>query len=211
VTQQVEVLEVGARRHQEGTSCTAPAPPDRHETWRTVLTSEGDLDFEAFVAARGPALVRMARGLLRDPHHAEDLVQDVLAKALLKWGRIASADNPDAYVRRMVVNASTSWWRRAVRREHAREHAKLPDRGVSDASGSIVERDRMLALLRRLPTKQRAVLVLRHYEGMRDADIGELLGCSEVTVRSNAHRGLATLRRLLDEDGVAVSPQGGTR
>lgn len=156
-----------------------------------------DPDFEQFVTARGPALVRIARGLLRDPHQAEDVVQDVLAKALVSWRRVQRADDPDAYVRRMVVNACTSHFRRAARREHARDHDSLPDRGVRDATGDVAERDRMLGLLRRLPAKQRAVLVLRHYEGMPDAEIADLLGTSSVTVRSNAHRGLASLRVLI--------------
>ena len=160
------------------------------------------LQFEEFALARGPALVRLARGLLRDPHHAEDVVQDVLAKALVKWERIERTDDPDAYVRRMVVNATTSFWRRAVRRERPAEPVHLPEPTVADRTDALAGRDEMLALLRSLPAKQRAVLVLRHYEGLPDADIADLLGCSPVTVRSNAHRGLATLRGLLEAQGV---------
>jgi RNA polymerase sigma-70 factor (sigma-E family) len=160
------------------------------------------LQFEEFALARGPALVRLARGLLRDPHHAEDVVQDVLAKALVKWDRIERTDDPDAYVRRMVVNATTSFWRRAVRRERSVEPEHLPEPTVADRTDALAGRDEMLALLRSLPAKQRAVLVLRHYEGLPDAEIADLLGCSPVTVRSNAHRGLATLRGLLEAQGV---------
>jgi len=163
-----------------------------------VTVGAGMADFEDFVAARGPALVRIARGLLKDPHQAEDVVQDVLAKALVKWTTVQRADDPDAYVRRMVVNACTSFFRRAARREHARDHDSLPERSVRDASGDVAERDRMLELLRRLPAKQRAVLVLRHYEGLPDAEIADLLGTSPVTVRSNAHRGLAALRSMIE-------------
>ena len=105
----------------------------------------------------------------------------------------------DAYVRRMVVNACTSWFRRAARREFAHDAATMPERAVADPTGDVDERDRVVALLRRLPTKQRAALVLRHYEGLPDAEIARLLGSSEVSVRTNAHRGLATLRRLLAE------------
>ena len=153
---------------------------------------------EEFIASRGPALVRLARGLLKDPHNAEDVVQDVLAKVWASWSRIERADDPDAYVRRMVVNASTSFWRRAVRRERPTEHEWLPDASTADRAGDHAETDRMLALLRRLPVKQRTVLVLRHYEGLPDAQIADLMGCSAVTVRSNAHRGLASLRSMLD-------------
>lgn len=168
-----------------------------------------DAEFTAFVAAQGPGLVRLARGLLRDPTTAEDVVQDVLATVLLKWSRVNAADNREAYVRRMVVNACTSFFRRAARRERAADPVDLPEGPAPGASGGsttvadhaqqVAERDRMLAALRRLPAKQRAVLVLRHYEGMSDAEIADLLGTREVTVRSNAHRGLATLRTLLAE------------
>jgi RNA polymerase sigma-70 factor (sigma-E family) len=151
--------------------------------------------FEEFVAARGPALVRLARGLLRDPHTAEDVVQDVLAKALLKWGRVSSADDPIAYVNRMVVNASTSFWRRAARREHPTE--VLPDAGTRDAANQLADRDALLEALRALPTKQRTVLVLRHFEDYSDEQIADLLDVTTGTVRSNAHRGLAAMRAQL--------------
>jgi len=166
-----------------------------------------DASFADFAATRGPALVRLARGLLRDPHQAEDVVQDVLAKALVQWWRVSAADDPDAYVRRMVVNACTSWFRRAARREYAHEAATLPERPIADHADGIDERDRLVALLRRLPTKQRAALVLRHYEGLPDAEIARLLGSSEVSVRTNAHRGLIALRRMMNEG--AGGPAGG--
>ncbi len=153
------------------------------------------LAFEDFVAARGPALVRLARGLLRDPDTAEDVVQDVLAKALLKWGRVSAADDPVAYVNRMVVNASTSWWRRAARRERPVPTEELPEAGgAPDASGRLADRDELLTALRALPVKQRTVLVLRYFEDMPDERIADLLDVTTGTVRSNAHRGLAALR-----------------
>ncbi|MCI2240359.1 SigE family RNA polymerase sigma factor [Paenibacillus sp. TRM 82003] len=156
----------------------------------------GVLTFEEFVAARGPALVRLARGLLRDPDTAEDVVQDVLAKALLSWRRVAGADDPVAYVNRMVVNACTSWWRRAARRERPAGEA-LPEasgRARPDASTQLADRDQLLTALRALPVKQRTVLVLRYFEDMADEQIADLLDVTTGTVRSNAHRGLATLR-----------------
>jgi RNA polymerase sigma-70 factor (sigma-E family) len=161
-------------------------------------------DFDAFVAARGAALVRSARGLLRDPQHAEDVVQDVLVKVHRHWDTIVRQEVPDAYVRRMLVNACTSFWRRAARRERS-----VPDdsltlvvdlRGpVPDESRRVDEREHMLSMLRRLPAKQRAVLVLRHYEGLPDAEVAAVMGTSVQTVRSNVHRGLATLRTLMTQ------------
>jgi RNA polymerase sigma-70 factor (sigma-E family) len=162
-----------------------------------VREDVGAMTFEEFVAVRGPALVRLARGLLRDPDTAEDVVQDVLAKALLKWGRVSAADDPVAYVNRMVVNASTSFWRRAARRERATEF--LPEAGVPDASGQLADRDALLSALRKLPTKQRTVLVLRHFEDYSDEQIADLLDVTTGTVRSNAHRGLAALREALEQ------------
>ena len=153
---------------------------------------------------RGPALVRLARGLLKDPYLAEDVVQDVLARALLQWSRVSAAHDVDAYVRRMVVNACTTWFRRAARRERVTDQALVLDRPAADRTDQFVERDQLVTLLRQLPAKQRAVLVLRHYEGLPDSDIARMLGSSEVTVRSNAHRGLARLRELIAEaDAVA--------
>jgi RNA polymerase sigma-70 factor (sigma-E family) len=158
-------------------------------------------DFDAFVAARGPKLVRIARGLLRDPQHAEDVVQEVLVKAHQHWATICSRESPDAYVRRMLVNASTSFWRRAVRREFSVDSDAWVGVPGPDESARVDERDRILAALRRLPPKQRAVIVLRHYEGLSDEEIATVMGTSVVTVRSNIHRGLANLRALLTEGG----------
>lgn len=165
----------------------------------------GKVGFEDFVATRGSALVRLARGLLRDPQLAEDVVQDVLARALLQWARVSAADDIDAYVRRMVVNACTSWFRRAARRERVTDQPLVLDRPVSDQTDQLVDRDQLVALLRLLPAKQRAVLVLRHYEGLPDAQIAQTLGTSEVTVRSNAHRGLARLRELIEAAEAAAT------
>ena len=172
------------------------------------------MEFEEFVHARGAALVRLARALLPDPATAEDVVQDVLTTALVRWSRVSAADDPAAYVRRMVVNAATSWHRTRFRR---REDvvALVPDWVDLDHAHGVVERDELLEALRRLPARQRAAVVLRHLEGLGDAEIAALLGCAEVTVRSNAHRGLATLRRALETSTgstpvpAATVPTGG--
>ena len=146
-----------------------------------------------------------ARGLLRDPYQAEDVVQDSLAKALLHWSRISRVDAPEAYVRRMVVNGCTSWFRRAARRERPHDHEGLPLMIERDHSGGVDDRDRVVALLRALTYRQRAVLVLRHYEGLPDREIAELLGVSEPTVRSLAHRGLARMRLTIEQEDAAAA------
>lgn len=151
------------------------------------------MTFEEYVSSRGPALVRLARLLTGDEHRAEDLTQDVLARAYLHWRKIARADRPDVYVRRMLVNANTSWWRRRSNRELATaEFAERAGRG--DLGGEAADRDEMWRLIRALPDRQRAVLVLRYYEDLDDATIAQILDCSPVTVRTHAMRALTHLR-----------------
>jgi RNA polymerase sigma-70 factor (sigma-E family) len=149
--------------------------------------------FEAYVAARGAALVRFAVVLTGDDHRAEDLVQDVLAKAYLRWDRVLAADPPDVYVRRMIINAAHSWWRRPMNRELPVERtADRPARGELDTT--VAERDSMWREISALPTRQRAVLALRYYEDLDDETIARILHCAPATVRTHAMRALNTLR-----------------
>ena len=147
------------------------------------------MTFEEYVLARGVALMRFARLLTGDEHRAEDLVQDVLAKAYVNWRRIAHVDRPDLYVRRMLVNAHQSWWRRAMNREvTVGEVAETAT--VRDAADESAERDALWRLVLRLPPRQRVVIVLRYYEDFDDATIAELMHCSQGTVRTQAKRAL---------------------
>jgi RNA polymerase sigma-70 factor (sigma-E family) len=152
--------------------------------------------FEEFVHSRGPALVRFARLLINDDHRADDLVQDVLAKVLVKWARVSAANQPDVYVRRMIVNTNASWWRRRGNRELsvAVPSYRAGEHGTADLAHDIAERDHHWQLIAKLPVRQRAVLVLRYYEDQDDTTIGEILGISPVTVRTTAMRALNTLR-----------------
>ncbi|GLY28102.1 SigE family RNA polymerase sigma factor [Kineosporia sp. NBRC 101731] len=151
-----------------------------------------------------PRLLSMARGLTRSNADAEDLLQDVLAKVLLKWDTVSAALNPQAYVKQMLVNAATSFWRRGFHRESLSDSALIGERPVPDESGVLAERDSLLAALGRLKPKHRAVLVLRYYEGLNDHEIAATLGMAHASVRSNAARGLAELRKagLLNEARV---------
>ncbi|MEU8262434.1 SigE family RNA polymerase sigma factor [Micromonospora sp. NPDC048999] len=151
------------------------------------------MTFEEYVGTRGPALLRLARLLTGDEHRAEDLTQDVLARAYVHWRKIAGADRPDVYVRRMLVNANHSWWRRRSSRELAVDtFVERADR--DDLSDEAADRDEMWRLIRALPDRQRAVLVLRYYEDLDDATIAQILDCSPVTVRTHAMRALTHLR-----------------
>ncbi|MDP9795865.1 RNA polymerase sigma-70 factor (sigma-E family) [Catenuloplanes nepalensis] len=153
------------------------------------------MTFDEYVLARGPALVRFARLLTGDEHRAEDLAQDVLATAYVRWRRVGAMDRPDLYVRRMLVNAHHSWRRRLMNREVSVD-AVRDDASVRDIAAETDERDAMWRLITRLSPRQRTVIVLRYYEDYDDATIAELLQCSQGTVRTQAKRALDRLQIL---------------
>lgn len=150
------------------------------------------------VRSQLPGLLRYATVLTGDGHAAADLVQEVLLRAHVRWGRIALLERPDLYLRRMVTNEHLSW----RRRWHVRTVRPAADDVLAahtdpqgDHAHHVVEDDAMWRLLADLPPRQRTVLVLRYYEGLDDAEIADVLGTSPATVRSHASRALATLRR----------------
>jgi RNA polymerase sigma-70 factor (sigma-E family) len=144
-------------------------------------------DFDAFVVARSAALLRTAYLLVQDEWLAEDLLQTALSKAWFAWGRAA---DPEAYVRRIMVTTSASWWRRRWTGETPT--AELPDPGGA-AEGSGSQQDLWNAV-GRLPRRQRAVVVLRYLEDRTEAETAQLLGCSVSTVKSQAAKALAKMR-----------------
>jgi RNA polymerase sigma-70 factor (sigma-E family) len=149
--------------------------------------------FDGFVRARHPALLRYGHLLTGDPHSAADLVQDALERTGLAWSRVRQ-DDPEGYVRRVMVNRHISVWRR-VRRE--RLVAEAPESAYA-ASAPHVE-DAMWVALGSLARRQRAVLVLRYYEDLSEAEIARVLGCAPGTVKSQAAKGLASLRAALHD------------
>ena len=154
------------------------------------VLEDQDTAFADFVAARSPRLLHVAYLLTRDRGQAEDLLQTALAHAWSGWGRING--DPEAYVRRILINTYTAWWRRKWNGEIPT--GRLPEPPVADPHRPVDDREEMLAALRRLPRQQRAVLVLRYYEDLSEVDIAELLGISPGTVKSHTHKALATLR-----------------
>lgn len=160
------------------------------------MRAEQEAQFEQYVAARGPALLRLALVLTGDAHLAEDLVQNALTDAYRHWRRVRRADHPDAYVRRILVNAHLTWSRRRSSGERPSDDLPdLPDRsGRSDPTEAIVSRGELRQVLAGLPERARTVLVLRYYADLDDAAIGRMLGIAESSVRSTASRALATLR-----------------
>ncbi|WP_406283642.1 SigE family RNA polymerase sigma factor [Embleya sp. NBC_00896] len=153
--------------------------------------------FEDFAAARLPALLRYAALLCGDRELARDLVQEALTKALVRWKRISALDRPEAYVRTMVTNEFLSLRRRKAVRTVALTYdttdgpdaPTVPDHAAAFGAGEDLWR-RLIGL----PRQQRAVLVLRYYEGLTDDEIAETLKCRPGTVRGYASRALATLR-----------------
>jgi RNA polymerase sigma-70 factor (sigma-E family) len=173
-------------------------------------------DFEAFMSQRQRPLLRFAMVLTGDASAADDIVSDVLCRAYEKWDRIGAVDEPNAYVRKMIVNEFLAFRRRVRRTAPSDNITELIDgagRGngadTGDLAHSHSERTAMVDALNRLPRKQRAALVLRFYEGWPDTDIAAAMGCSQATVRSNTSRALSTLRiqfRALDHEPATRAP-----
>ncbi|MGI5212435.1 SigE family RNA polymerase sigma factor [Plantactinospora sp. CA-290183] len=153
------------------------------------------MTYEEFADSRLAALLRYAVMLTGDPHLAQDVVQETMVRVQLNWRRVARADSPERYVRRMLTNQYIdwqrgSWFRRVVLRAEPDEtHVVRLDHAELTA-----DRDQVWSWLARLPRRQRAALVLRYYEDLPDAEIAEVLGCAVGTVRASISRALATLR-----------------
>lgn len=170
----------------------------------------GSVDFDDFVAARSPALLRTAYLLTRDHALAEDLLQTALTKAWFAWRRIDG--HPEAYVRRILVTTYASWWRRRWNGEQA--HETLPERAVDPADAE-ASHDLWQAMTQ-LPRRQRAVVVLRYFEDLSVAETAAALEVSEGTVKSQLSKALAKLRidpRLTDAPAPtpALGTEGGQR
>jgi RNA polymerase sigma-70 factor (sigma-E family) len=158
-----------------------------------------DADFAAFVRRRGDHHLRTALLLTGDWHAAEDLVQAALVKLYRAWRRLDTTEDPDAYLRRILVNTHRSWWRARWRRE-------LPVTGIPDRPGPLDGDDvRVVAQVVRqtlaaLPARQRTALVLRYFEDLPEAEVAELMGCGVGSVKTHVHRGVQAMRRLLPAD-----------
>jgi RNA polymerase sigma-70 factor (sigma-E family) len=164
-------------------------------------------DFREFVIARSPALLGTAYLLTGDRGVAEDLLQVTLVRAYRHWPRIQAAGNPEAYVRRVMTNLRISWWRRRRLAESAA--GALPELPAADGAASLADRDELWRALHQLAPRTRAVLVLRYWEDLSEAETARILGCSVGTVKSLASRGLRRLRDVLNEsNGAATTPEG---
>jgi RNA polymerase sigma-70 factor (sigma-E family) len=161
--------------------------------------SASGLTYEEWVTERVAALLRFAYLVTGSQDAAEEAVQSALTEALRHWERVRRTNDPDAYVRRMVVNAHVSAWRRWGRRQSAVADVRGVEHG--DPADAQARRDLVWDLCGELPARQRAALVLRFYEDLDYPEIARVLGISEVTARTHVHRALTALRaRLTEED-----------
>lgn len=158
-------------------------------------TADRDADFAAWMSARQPVLLRTAYLICGDQHTAEDLTQTTLAKMYLAWDRIRDREHIDAYARRVLVNEHRSGWRRPFRRREVLAE-RLPEQGTDDTRYDGLG-DALWAFVSTLPPRQRAVVVLRFYEELTEAETADLLGISVGTVKSSTSRALAALRTQL--------------
>lgn len=171
-----------------------------------VETAPARVSFDEFVASRGAALQRTAALLTGDWALAEDLLQTSLARAYPRWDRIVR-DDPEAYVRKVLVNTWSSWWRRKWRGEQPAD--RLPDHAAPDVFADRDRRDAVRRALAGLPTRQRAVVVLRFHEDLTEAQVAHLLGVSVGTVKSQTSKALAKLRADAALTGYGFDPVGG--
>jgi len=165
------------------------------------------LDFEDFVRGRSTALLRTAYLLTGDRRDAEDLLQTALERTSRRWSSISQS--PDAYVRRAMANTVTSWWRRNM----ATEVPLFDDQiaAKADAIGAVAIRDALVRGLLALPVRQRAVLVLRYFDDLSEVETAAAMQCSVGTVKSQASRGLARLRELVDDQDSDHAPARSAR
>ena len=170
------------------------------------MRAQLDEEFRDFMHGRWPAMVRLAYALTGDQGHAEDVAQTAFARAYASWPKVRRTGNPEAYVRRIVINENLNRFRK--HRVAERLTGTLPDSGTGALAGSLAgslaaadatrqydDRSVLIAALQRLGPRQRAVIVLRYWMDLTEAEIAAALGCSVGTVKSQAARALATLRQ----------------
>ncbi len=167
---------------------------------KTVTNSSGASTFEEYAGSAWPSLYRYAYLLAGNHADAEDIAQQTLVKAYRSWSRIQGSDSPAAYLRRMLTNTYLSQRRPKKRRlELLTDEPPEPGQPVADGP-----EDRMVLWphVTSLPPRQRAVIVLRYYEDLSEAEIADVLRCSRGNVKSTAHHALRALRAAIGSDGT---------
>jgi RNA polymerase sigma-70 factor (sigma-E family) len=163
-----------------------------------VASTEREADFTAYVRARQKSFARFAYLLTGDAHSAEDLVQSALAKVYGRWDHVSAVESPDAYVRKVMVNEHSSWWRRQWRHRERTDSDLIRVLDPAASPDALHDRD-LWAHVRSLAPQQRAAVVLRYYEDLSEAQTAEILGCSIGTVKSHTSRAISSLRGKMKE------------
>ncbi|ONH32863.1 SigE family RNA polymerase sigma factor [Pseudofrankia asymbiotica] len=175
-----------------------------------------DRSFEDYVADRGMTLLRTAVFLTGDRQAGEDLLQDVLLRTYRRWRHV---DDPDSYLRRSLANAAVSRARRRLRTRESLVDWDDPGvdepAGTADEAGQATDRRDLLDALRQLTPRQRAVIVLRYFGDLSEAQVAAELGCATSSVKTHTARGLLRLRALMGPAAptlppLSPSPKGAT-
>ena len=164
------------------------------------MPSTSEDEYADFVHAHWKSTLRTAYLLTGDHHLAEDLTQSAFTKALLSWSRVRQVEHPAAYVRKIVVNQAISWRRRRSSAEAPTD--RLSDRPRKGHEESVTLAYDVWAAILRLPARQRAVIVLRYYEDLSEAEIAAVLGMARGTVKSHANAARRALSALLPQDAT---------
>jgi RNA polymerase sigma-70 factor (sigma-E family) len=170
------------------------------------LNADDEREFREFVAARSKSLLHMAYLLTGDWEQGRDLLQTALASTARRWSHLRDRQQPETYVRRAIYHAQIdrfrllSWGKETVT-------GTLPDPPAqgADWADTVVQRQDIMTALRRLPKRQRAVIVLRYFEDLPDAEIAAVMGVSQGTVRSQTHKALTSLRPFFAEVGPSAT------
>ena len=168
-----------------------------------MAQSEDDR-FADFVRAHSASLFRTAYLMTGDYQRAEDLLQTTLVRVYQRWSRVEKMEWPLGYARKVLASQVASWWRRRSSRELPTVLREEPARG--DRMSEVAEHERVWRAVWSLPARQRAVMVLRYYEDLSEADIAETLSMAPGTVKSHAHAATRRLALLLAEPAVPVAP-----
>jgi RNA polymerase sigma-70 factor (sigma-E family) len=177
-----------------------PSDKCKHKRAERVRVDQRDeQEFAEYFAARREAVRRTAFLLCGDWHRADDLAQTAFVALHRRWRKVRDKQALDAYVRRSVVRAVIDESRRPWRRERFVDELPETPGGDGEIGDTVATRDALLRGLKRVPPRQRAVLVLRFLEGLDVSGTAAALGCTEGTVKSQTARGLEALREALGD------------
>lgn len=170
------------------------------------MNAEDEANFREFVVSQWQPLARTAYLLTGDRGHAEDLVQSTLVRVHRHWSRIERTDAPYVYARRVMVNLNASIWQRGRKLRHQFTDTPPEAGHAPDEHANVDLRDELLRACRSLPPRMRAVLVLRYFEDLPEAEVAAALGVSVGTVKSQHSRALDRLRTTLGADRAVLRP-----